>query len=418
MKIFVVGTGGRESAIIETLKKDKIVKEIHSNTQNPIKNVFSVPIKNSQIELLLEYVEEHNIDFVIVGPELPLSLGIVDKFYEKFGDSKVIFGPSLSAARLEYDKSWAKDFMKKYGIPTAEYQTFDDFHSAVKYISSQPEKYVIKASGLAAGKGVFLPETKEEAEKILVQLLVEKKLGAAGEKVVIEQRLEGKEVSLFALIDGRNYTPLLPAKDYKRVYNQDRGPNTGGMGSYVPAYNIVEQEEISEFAKKIFPEIIAGLQNEKIIYRGVLYAGLIKTKDGIFVLEFNVRFGDPETQALLPLLDDSLFELLYSTSRGQLIERPVKWKDGCCINVVLASGGYPAEYETGFMITGLEKIEGNYFLAGTKRCSDGICTAGGRVLNVFALGSDLQEARRNVYEKVKKVHFKNIHYREDIGYER
>lgn len=420
MRVFVIGTGGRESAIIHSLFKEAADIEIHSNTHNPIAGIKSADLKNNQIEQFLDYFEDNDIDFVIVGPEQPLSLGIVDKFNRRFGNRKVIFGPVLNAARLESDKSWAKSFMQKNDIRTADYAVFTDYNNALDFISDTPEKYVIKASGLAAGKGVFLPNTQKAAEKILISLLKEKKMDAAGEKVVIEKRLSGKEFSLFVVMDGRDFKILLPARDYKRALDNDKGKNTGGMGSYAPSFDVIDEEQLKYFASDLFSKVQNGLAEERILYKGILYAGLIKNDDGIFVLEFNVRLGDPETQVLIPLLKSSFLDISYAAATGTLSDATIEWESGYCVNVVLCSGGYPDKYDTGFAINGLQDIEDSYFLAGTRKCaqrdnSTAVCTNSGRVLNIYCKADSLSMAITGVYKNVRHIHFKNMQFREDIG---
>ena len=415
MKVFVLGGGGRESAIIESLKKDEQVDEIHSNTLNPIEGVIHTAIADSDVAMLIEYFEEKDIDFVIVGPELPLSLGIVDRFKERFGKQKQIFGPKIRGARLEFDKSWSKGFMKKYGVPTADYEVFTDMGNAFAYIKHAPGEYVIKASGLAAGKGVFLPNNIDEAQVALQNLLYFKHFGAAGDKIIIEKRLKGKELSAFALFSENDYKLLTIAKDYKRVNDNDGGPNTGGMGAYSPAYEFLPKENLSKAARFIFDRVKEGLAAEKIDYTGVLYAGLMVGDNNVSVLEFNVRFGDPETQAILPLLDSSLLQILHNTAQNKPHYIEPKWKTGVCVNVVISSQGYPKAYKTGKEILGLEKIKSNFFFAGVKKENDKYYTNGGRVLNIYAAGSDMVSARENVYSFADKISFDGMHFRRDIG---
>jgi phosphoribosylamine--glycine ligase len=357
------------------------------------------------------------VDLTIVGPEAPLAAGIVDEFQAA---GLKIWGPSRAAAQLEASKAFAKNFMQRHRIPTAKSETFRDFQAAAAYVEPQPaEAVVIKASGLAAGKGVILPGSTGEALQALYEIMVEKKFGPAGDEVVIEERLSGPEVSVLAFCDGQNFVLMPPAQDHKRVFDGDSGPNTGGMGAYAPA-PVCPPHLLDQIGQTIIRPTLAGMQAEGCPYTGVLYAGLILAEQGPQVLEFNCRFGDPETQVILPLLETDLLAIIEHSLAGTLAGLDVTWKQGAAATVVLASGGYPGEYQTGYMIEGVVEASRrpgvDIFHAGTRLAGDGrLLTAGGRVLNVSAAGATLAEALARAYAGVRVIQFEGVHYRTDIG---
>jgi len=413
MNILVIGSGGREHAIIWKLKQSKNIKKIFCIPGN---SGISQIARCEKIDILdfkkiSDFVIEHKIDLTIVGPELPLSEGIVDYF----NDRKLkIFGPDKKSAQLEASKIFAKQFMKKYNIPTANFEVFDNYKEARKHLTSHIShltSVVVKADGLCAGKGVFICNTKEEAKQIIKKVMVDKIFGGSGNRIVIEEKLAGEEVSLLAFCDGKSILPLIPSQDHKQIFDNDKGPNTGGMGAYAPAKTCPELVSGS-----IFENFLTGIKKEKLNYKGIIYAGIMLTAEGPKVLEFNVRFGDPETQALLPLMKNDLLDLFLATVDGELKKYKIIWVDGYCVSVVLASGGYPGKYETGREIFGLKKIkDAVVFHAGTKFKNGKYFTNGGRVLNVSAIDTTLDKAIAKVYGNVEKIKFENMHYRRDIG---
>ncbi|HDP69683.1 MAG TPA: phosphoribosylamine--glycine ligase [Actinobacteria bacterium] len=418
MKVLVVGSGGREHALIWKLSQSPLVEKIYCAPGNggTVAIAKNLNISVDKIKILADFAEGEGIELTVVGPEAPLVAGIVDLF-EKRGLK--IFGPRKEAAQMEGSKSFAKNIMQKYDIPTGFAKIFTDHKKAVNYIENHEVPLVIKADGLAAGKGVFISESKEEAKKALDYCFVNKRFGSAGDKVIIEEYLEGEEVSLLVFTDGETVLPMVPAQDYKRIYDGDLGPNTGGMGSYSPVPTVTE-EIYNEIVEKALKSTIEGLKNEGIEYRGVLYGGIILTKDGPKVLEFNCRFGDPETQAILPRLESDLAEIMLAVAERRLANYgELKWSPKNCVTVVLASSGYPGKYEEGFEIKGIEganlKNGVVVFQAGTVREGEGVVTAGGRVLNVSALGNDFKEARERVYEAIKEIDFNGMYYRKDIA---
>jgi phosphoribosylamine--glycine ligase len=418
MKVLVVGGGGREHALVWKLSQSSRVDKIFCAPGNAgIAGLARcIDVKADDIESLLNFSKYEGIDMTVVGPEMPLTMGIVD-YFEKEG--RRIFGTNSRASQLEGSKVFAKDFMLKYGIPTAEYKTFSSYMQAEEYIRLKGAPVVIKADGLAAGKGVFVSETVEDALQALKTLMKEKAFGEAGEKVVVEQCLRGEEASFMVLIDGKTVLPLASSQDHKRILDNDRGPNTGGMGAYSPAPVVTEglQKDIME---KIMHPIMKGLERERIVFRGVLYAGLMICDGKPYVLEFNCRFGDPEAQPILMRLRNDLFDLMKATIEGKLTETVLSWRDETSLCVVLSSEGYPGPYEKGKVITGLDAFQSLedivVFHAGTDTNSRGeVVTSGGRVLGVTALGRDIGHARENAYGAVEKIHFEGRHFRRDIG---
>ncbi|RKX66146.1 phosphoribosylamine--glycine ligase [candidate division TA06 bacterium] len=417
MNILVIGGGGREYAIIWKIIRDEGNKhKIYAAPGNGgICDIADcVEIKADEIDKLLEFAKEKEIDFTIVGPEVPLSMGIVDLF--RNNDLK-IFGPDKISTQIESSKIFAKDFMNKYGIPTADYIKFNGFETANKYISHLNPPFVLKADGLSAGKGSFVIKYTEDAIKIAKDMLLKKSLGEAGAKIVIESFLRGEEASLLVLLDGNRYRLFLPSQDHKQVFDGDKGLNTGGMGAYAP-YKGIDDELLAKIRTDIIEKTIEGFKKEGIDYRGILYVGLMLTEKGPYVVEYNARFGDPETQALMPILKSNLLDLLMSAADGDLGERKIEFynKYACC--VVFASEGYPKAYEKGIEIKGLPFRDSDdklVFHAGTKRIDGKFVTNGGRVLNAIGLGEKLDEAIENAYKITEDVFFENMHYRTDIG---
>ncbi|MCM8758685.1 MAG: phosphoribosylamine--glycine ligase [Candidatus Omnitrophica bacterium] len=415
MKILIIGSGGREHAICW-----KIASEVSSATFyalpgnggiGEIANIVDIPLDD--LQGILSFAKQEKIDFTIVGPEAPLAGGIVDMFTKK---KLRIFGPEQKGAILEYSKVWAKEFMMENSIPTGSFSVADNFEHAKRIIEKTSFPAVIKFDGLAAGKGVVIASDMAQALRFLEDVFEKNIFSSADKKVVIEEFLEGNELSYLIITDGESYVPLAPAKDYKKIYDGDKGPNTGGMGSYSPVSMCThELEKIIE--KKIVNPTIKGLQRRNIDYRGVLYFGLMITQQGPKVLEYNVRFGDPETQVILPRMTSGLLEILQASVEGKLKNNMVRWKDDAAVDVVIASSGYPGKYETGMPITGIEKAFGDVliFHAGTKKKNDTFLTAGGRVLNVVGIGKDISQARMKAYEKIEKIYFKGMHFRKDIA---
>jgi len=416
MKVLVVGSGGREHAIVWKLSQSPYVEKIYCAPGNAgiSKLAECLEIKATEIEKLAEFAEKEGINLTIVGPEAPLVAGIVDEF-EKRGLR--IFGPSKAAARLEGSKVFAKEMMKRWGVPTADFRVFNNPDEAVAYIKEKGAPIVVKADGLAAGKGVTVAKTVEEAVEAVNRIMVEKVFGEAGNKVVIEECLEGEEASYLVVTDGENFIPLATAQDHKAVFDGDRGPNTGGMGAYSPAPVLSEELE-REVQEKVIKPILKGMKEEGNPFKGILYAGLMITNEGVKVLEFNVRFGDPEAQVILRRLKTDLVDLATSVINGKLVSK-LEWIPETSICVVLASKGYPGSYEKGKEINGIEEAEKVesvvVFHAGTAFKEGKLVTNGGRVLNVTALGKNIVEARERVYKAVEKIHFEGMHYRKDIG---
>lgn len=413
MKILVIGSGGREHALAWKLSRSPRVTQVLVTPGNG----GTGPLPDGLKDLSpLACAQEAGVDLTVVGPEMPLAAGIVDEFQAK---GLKIWGPSQAAAQIEASKAFAKGFMQRWNIPTAASATFTEFAAAKAYLQQQTEAVVIKASGLAAGKGVILPDTPHAALQALHEMMIERKFGTAGAEVVIEACLSGPEVSVLAFCDGQNFATMPPAQDHKRIFEHDTGPNTGGMGAYAPA-PLCSAELLREIEETILTPALAGLQVEGSPYVGVLYAGLMLTRQGPQVLEFNCRFGDPESQVILPLLETDLLTVIEHSLAGTLSSLQLSWKDGATATVVLASGGYPGAYETGKAISGAaeaERLDGvTVFHAGTRLSGDGqLVTAGGRVLNVTGVGPTLTEALERAYAGVNLIQFEGMHYRADIG---
>lgn len=417
MKVLVLGSGGREHALTWGLSRSSSIDAIYVMPGNggTFEIAENVPGDCENPEEVLAAAQKIKPDLVVVGPEAPLVNGVADRLRE---EKFLVFGPSSSAAQIEGSKIFAKEIMFKYGVPTGQAKFFDDFNSAKAYVESLEPPVVVKADGLAAGKGVVVASTTEEAIDGLQKIMVEKKFGDAGKRVIIEEFLSGEEVSYFVLTDGKDLIPLTSAQDYKRAYDGDRGPNTGGMGSYSPFPKMTQEEE-QWILEKIFEPVIYALGKMGSPYTGVLYGGLIKTEDGYKVLEFNCRFGDPETQVIVPRLRGDFAGALAAVAEGNINNAPrLEVDDARALTVVIASGGYPESYRTGFEISGIEEARSEgaiVFHAGTKMQDGRLVTAGGRVLNIVGTGDTFAAARNVAYRAAAKVFFENMHYRKDIG---
>ena len=416
MKVLVVGSGGREHALAWKLTQSRRVSHIlvapgNAGTAATAENV---DIAATDLQGLVRLARNRRIDLVVVGPEVPLSLGLVDVMQEA---GIAAFGPSRKAARLEASKSFAHDVMKKCGVPCAASRVFTDVDAARGYADTLEPPFVVKADGLAAGKGALIVSTHREASDALNDILVRRVFGDAGDRVVIEEFLVGKEVSLLAFSDGEHVAPMVPSCDYKRAYDEDLGPNTGGMGCYSPP-GFFDAAMVQMATDTVIKPVIRAMAAEGCVYRGVIYAGLMVAGDCIHVLEFNARLGDPETQVILPRLESDLLDILQSCVAGTLAPDSVAWKPGCSVGVVVASGGYPGHYEKGRVIAGLDREDPDVvvFHAGTRLDATGrILTDGGRVLNIVATGETMAEARERVYSSVARVSFPDMMYRTDIA---
>ena len=417
MKILVIGSGGREHALVWKLKQANVSDRIFCAPGNAgtAEIAENVAIPATDLAQLRNFANQNTIDLTVVGPDDPLAMGIVDLFN---ADKLRVFGPTKAAARLESSKIFAKELMRAQKVPTAEARTFSDSGEALDYCEQLKFPVVIKADGLALGKGVIIAPDLAEAKATITAMMNEARFGEAGRRIVIEEFLRGTECSLHALVDGENYSLLESARDHKRAFDGDKGPNTGGMGAFSPADNWNPQLQ-SQFEGAILRRVLEGLRKEGITYRGLLYPGLMITEDGPRVLEFNCRFGDPETQALLPRMKSDLLKLLDATIDGKLDSQTIEWDERPSVTVVLASAGYPEKYETGKKISGLAdaaRLEGvRVFHAGTKIADGEVVTSGGRVLAVTALGQTINAARNRAYEAVSRIHFDGCHYRRDIA---
>jgi phosphoribosylamine--glycine ligase len=414
MKILLIGSGGREHALAWKIAQSPHLTRLYVAPGNAGTAPHNVPIAAEDTPALVNFAHENQIDLAVVGPEVPLAAGITDAL-QAVGVK--VFGPSQAAAQIEASKAFAKAFMARHNIPTARYQTFTDFHQAIGHLLSVEYPVVIKASGLAAGKGVIVPNCNDDAEAALRHIMLDREFGAAGDEVIIEERLEGEEVSLLAFCDGHTVKVMPAAQDHKRLLDGDAGPNTGGMGAYAPA-PIASAALIEEATRTILQTAVDGLRAEGKPFVGVLYAGLMLTKDGPRTLEFNCRFGDPETQVLLPLLETDLLDVMEACVAGSLERTEIKWKNDAAACVVLASEGYPASYPKGRVISGLdsELMDAVIFHAGTVIKDEQVVTAGGRVLAVTGWGANLSAALHNAYVAVNNVNFEGQQFRKDIGW--
>ena len=413
MKVLVVGSGGREHAIIKKIKENKNVETIYAYPGNGGMKDDAVLVAGSatDIEGVVSFSKENKVDYVVVTPDDPLVLGMVDALE---AEGIPCFGPKKNAAIIEGSKVFSKNLMKKYGIPTAAYEVFDDVNKALKYVETCPIPTVVKADGLALGKGVVIAMTRDEAKEAVISAMSDHRFGASGDHIVIEEFLEGPEVSVLAFTDGKTLKPMVSSMDHKRALDNDEGLNTGGMGTIAP--NPYYTKEIAKVCmEKIFLPTIEAMNKEGRTFKGCLYFGLMLTKDGPKVIEYNCRFGDPETQVVLPLLESDLLTIMMATTNGTLDKTEVKWSDKSACCVIMASKGYPAHYEKGFEITCEESVKNDIYFAGAKLDGDKLLTNGGRVLGVTSIGECLESVIKASYEKVSKIHFDNSFYRHDIG---
>lgn len=417
MKVLLIGSGGREHALAWKIAQSRQVKRIFCAPGNGgISDLAEcVNIRPEAVAELLGFAKQEKIDLTVVGPEAPLVAGIVDTFRQH---QLKIFGPEKNAAQLEASKVFAKRLMKKYAVPTAAFRSFEKATPAKEYVRQLGVPLVIKADGLAQGKGVVVANSIEEAEQSIVSIMEDRVFGDAGKKIIVEECLQGQEASILVFTDGTHVVPLASSQDHKRIFEQDKGPNTGGMGAYSPA-PVVSEKLLQEVMDTIIEPTIKGLASEGIVYKGVLYAGIMRTAQGPKVLEFNVRFGDPETQAILPRLDSDLVEAMCATIEGGLNNLALKWKEQACVCVVCASKGYPGAYEKAKEITGLKEAgmmkDVVVFHAGTEKKEGKYFTSGGRVLGVTGLGATVKDAIDNAYRAAGKIHFEGMHFRRDIG---
>lgn len=413
MKILIIGNGGREHAIAWKAALSPLVDRIYCAPGNG-GTYFEDKCENInllKIDDLLKFALDNKIDLTIVGPEVPLVDGIVDRFKEK---GLKIFGPSREAAKLEGSKSFAKSFMNKYGVKTAWYRDFDDAQAALDFLSGCDYPVVIKADGLAAGKGVVICSSISDARQTIEDFMVKDIFKGSGRKVIVEEFLEGVEASILSITDGKTIIPFISAKDHKSIYEGNAGPNTGGMGAIAPN-PYVNNEVMDSFEKDIMIPTLMGIQKENMDYRGIIFFGIMITAKGVYLLEYNVRMGDPETQAVLPLMESDFVELILAAIDDRLDSYKLKWFDSYSCCVVAASKGYPGNYETGFNITGINDVKNKIFIAGAKEKQAIMVTSGGRVLAASALGKTLDEAIDNAYRDIEKVQFDGIYYRKDIG---
>lgn len=418
MRILVIGSGGREHSLAWKIRRSPRVSRVYCAPGNAGMGEIAdlVPISADDIAALARFAADESIDLTVVGPELPLTLGIVDEFQTC---NLRVFGPNRAAARLEGSKTFTKDLLRRHGVPTAYFGAFTDADDAKRYLREVGAPIVVKADGLAAGKGVLICASVKEGEEAIDEIIGGRIFGDAGERIVIEELLEGEEVSFIGLTDGTAVLPLASSQDHKRALDGDRGPNTGGMGAYSPA-PIVTAAINDRLMREVMEPVVAALREAKIDYRGVLYAGIMVTESGPKVLEFNVRFGDPECQPLMLRLKSDLVDLMEACIDGRLAEQRIEWDKRAAACVVLAAAGYPGNYEKGKPIRGLEELkdwaDGVVFHAGTAQRNDRIVTNGGRVLGVTALGDTIAEAVAAAYRATEKIHWDGMHYRHDIGH--
>ncbi|MFR5264381.1 phosphoribosylamine--glycine ligase [Clostridium sp.] len=413
MEILLIGSGGREHAIARKISKNGKVSKIYcapGNGGTAIENKC-VNININSIEELKKFAIDNKVDLTIVGPEKPLIDGIVDVFKK---EELKIFGPSQNAAMLEGSKSFSKDFMKKYAVKTAEYESFSDYEKALNYLRKKEFPIVIKADGLAAGKGVYICHSYEDGKNALKEIMIEDVFNGAGSTVVIEEYLEGIEASVLSITDGKTIKPFISAKDHKQIYDGGKGPNTGGMGVLAPN-PYVTKEVMKDFEENIMKKTLKGIKEEKLDFCGIIFFGIMITKKGCYLLEYNVRMGDPETQSVLELMDSDLLELIEYSLNGNLNLFDLQWKSKYCCNVVLVSEGYPGPFNKGEKIEFNEKIINNIIFAGSKLDGDKMITSGGRVLSVIGIGDNDKEAVIDAYDKIKFIKFKGKYFRNDIG---
>ena len=417
MKVLVIGGGGREHAVCKKLSESKDVTQILCAPGNAgiVQVARCIPeVKATDVEGIVALAKNEKVDFVCVTPDDPLALGCVDRLEE---EGIPAFGPTAYAAQMEASKIFSKNLMRKYGIPTAKCEIFTEMDKALAYLDTQEAPIVVKADGLALGKGVVVASTIEEAKNAVIEMMEGGKFGKSGARVLIEECMVGREVTVLCFCDGKTIRPMPASQDHKRVFDGDKGPNTGGMGAFAPSP--LYTEEIAERTEKeILIPTMNAMNSEGFTFKGVLYVGLMLTKDGPKVVEYNARFGDPETQAVLPLLESDLFAIMRAVREGRLAETDIRWKKESAACIVLASGGYPEKYESGKLISGLEDAEAagaTVYHAGTKKTDAGYVTAGGRVLGVTALGDTLADAVHSAYAAAEKIHFEGAHMRRDIG---
>ena len=415
MNVLVIGNGGREHAIIQALKKSPRAEKIYAMKGNAGIGELAelVDVDYCDVKAVGEWVDAHpDVEYTVIAPDDPLALGLADELESR---GHRVFGPNRRAAAIEASKAFSKNLMKKYKIPTAKYEIFDEYEKALAYVETSPLPVVLKADGLALGKGVLICATRKEAREGLKEIMLDKKFGEAGNKVVVEEFLEGPEVSVLAFTDGKTILPMVTSCDHKRAFNNDEGLNTGGMGTFSPA-PFYGEKTAKEVMDKIMLPTMYAMNAEGRTFKGVLYFGLMKTKEGMKVIEYNSRFGDPETQVVLPMLKTDLLDVFEAVTDERLSEIKIEWEEGACVCVVLSSGGYPVKYEKGKEIS-IGDVDKDVILchAGTKRKDGKLVTDGGRVLGVCARGGTIEEAREKAYRNVEKIRFEGMHYRRDIG---
>ena len=413
MKIMVIGGGGREHAIVKKLKENPNVTALYCLPGNGgiAWDAVCVPIAATNLDSIVRFAKEHSIDYAVVAPDDPLAMGAVD-LLEAAGVP--CFGPRKNAAIIEASKVFAKELMKRYGIPTARYETFDNMDAALRYLETAPMPAVIKADGLALGKGVIIAQTLSEAKEAVRAMMEDKRFGRSGERIVIEEYLEGPEISVLSFTDGKTVVPMVSSMDHKRAWDGDTGPNTGGMGTVAP--NPYYTPEVADRCmREIFLPTIRAMAAEGRPFKGCLYFGLMLTKDGPKVIEYNCRFGDPETQVVLPLLKTDLLTVMQAVTEERLADCPVTFSDGAAACVILASDGYPGSYQKGFPIRIPDDLNAEIFTAGVKETDGQLVTSGGRVLGVTATAPTLKEALQKAYAAAEQIRFENVYYRRDIG---
>ncbi|MCQ2143145.1 MAG: phosphoribosylamine--glycine ligase [Bacteroidales bacterium] len=411
-KVLVIGSGGREHAIVDALSRSSKVGKIYAAPGNAgiAAQAELVPIKDTDVEALKAFALKEKIDLTVVGPEASLAAGVVDAFRAAGLD---IFGHTKSATRIESSKEFAKVIMEKSGVPTAAYRSFDKYEEALEYVAGRPFPAVLKYDGLAAGKGVVIAENLAEADAALRDMLLDSAFGKG--RVVVEDFLTGPEFSFMAFVNGSDVYPMILAQDHKRAYDGDKGPNTGGMGAYT-GLPFIDEGDVAFGLKEVLKKTADGMVAEGCPLSGVLYGGLMKTPAGVKVIEFNARFGDPETEVVLPLLESDIYDIFEAVAKGEKLSEPLKWAPKVSLGVVLASKGYPGSYEKGYEIKGLDEVDARLYHMGTKNDNVTIKTNGGRVIMAVVVGDDLAAARAKVYEEIKKINCSNLFYRKDIAH--